>query len=224
MSVLARKRTLSQYQFYTNAISLRKKIIFLLLRDFGIKRKVRSLGVRTKPMDEETLHRFVGIAVKYDMPVQLAEYPGWLCDTAKGAIETALRMWTQEMTEEEREEFLAIAYSYGLAGLSAEYPEWLVSKMRSSIWGIMQDMLLNITRAYTIWATNDAEAKERRLCQDRAIADCESLLKEFELAIDVFLVNADKYMPYVDDINKEIALLKGWRKSDNERNKKNFKK
>ena len=99
MSVLARKRTLSQYQFYINAISLRKKIIFLLLRDFGIKSKVRNLGVKHKPMDEATLHRFADIAIKYDMPVQLAEYPGWLRDTAKGAIENALQMWTQENEE-----------------------------------------------------------------------------------------------------------------------------
>ena len=27
--------------------------------------------------------------------------------------------------------------------------------------------------------------------------------------------NVEKYMPYVDIIEKEIALLKGWRKSDN---------
>ena len=150
MSVLARKRTLSQYQFYINAISLRKKIIFLLLRDFGIKSKVRNLGVKHKPMDEATRQRFANIAIKYDMPAQLAEYPGWLRDTAKGAIENALQMWTQEMSEAEREEFLSIAYSYGISGLSAEYPEWLISKMRSSIWDIMQDMLLSITRAYTI--------------------------------------------------------------------------
>ena len=52
---------------------------------------------------------------------------------------------------------------------------------------------------------------------DAAIADCESLLKELELAIDVLPIDAEKYMRYVEDIEREIALLKGWRKSDNKR-------
>ena len=33
--------------------------------------------------------------------------------------------------------------------------------------------------------------------------------------ISIIPVDAQKYMRYVDMIEKEIALLKGWRKSDN---------
>lgn len=40
MSVLARLRKLSQYEFYVNALHLRKSMRFLLLRDLGIKDKV----------------------------------------------------------------------------------------------------------------------------------------------------------------------------------------
>jgi hypothetical protein len=42
MSVLARMRKLSQYEFYTNALKLRKSMRSLLLRDLGIKDKVRE--------------------------------------------------------------------------------------------------------------------------------------------------------------------------------------
>lgn len=71
--------------------------------------------------------------------------------------------------------------------------------------------------AYSIWATNESEANERRICQDRAIGYCESILKEMELAIEILPVDVEKYMPYVESITKEIALLKGWRKNDNKR-------
>lgn len=42
MSVLKNKRSVSSLEFYHNAIMLRREITMLLLRDFGIKDKVRS--------------------------------------------------------------------------------------------------------------------------------------------------------------------------------------
>lgn len=170
MSVLARNRSLSKLEFYKNAMALRKKMVFLLLRDIGVKNRVRSLKIETKNMEPE-----------------------------------------------DAENFHAIAEKYNIGELADEYPEWIIEKLRNSIWDLLRDMMVNITRAYTIWATNISEAYERRNAQDRAIADCESILKELELAIDILPVNADKYMTYVDSLEREIALLKGWRKSDNKR-------
>lgn len=43
MSVLKNKRSVSSLEFYHNAITLRREITMLLLRDFGIKDKVRSI-------------------------------------------------------------------------------------------------------------------------------------------------------------------------------------
>ena len=42
MTVLAKDRTISKFEFYMNAVRLRKSLIFFLLKDFGIKSKVRS--------------------------------------------------------------------------------------------------------------------------------------------------------------------------------------
>lgn len=173
MSVLARNRGLSKLEFYKNAMKLRKKFTFLLLRDLGVKNRVRNLHIELKnmePMDAEA--------------------------------------------------FRAIAERYGIGEIADEYPEWVVVKLRDSIWDLLRDMMVNITRAYTVWATNKSEAEERRNAQNRAIADCESILKELELAIDILPVDAEKYMPYVEAIEREIALLKGWRKADNKRNEK----
>ena len=58
MAVLARKRTLSQLEFYVNAINLRREVTKLLLRDLGIKSTVRNIRVNTKKMEPEDAENF----------------------------------------------------------------------------------------------------------------------------------------------------------------------
>lgn len=170
MSVLARKRKLSELKFYDNAIRLRRSMIYLLMRDLGAKRGVRDIKWMTK-----------------DMPPQDAEL------------------------------LLAVAERNGLKRFEADWPSWVIEKLRDNIWKLLTDMMTAITRAYTIFATSKAEADERRLNQDRAIACCESLLKELELAIDILPVDANKYKQQVKIITEEIMLLKGWRKAENKK-------
>ena len=62
-----------------------------------------------------------------------------------------------------------------------------------------------------------AEANERRIYHDRAIANCEVLIVELELASRELDVSADKYKQYIAMLDEEVGLLKGWRKSDNKR-------
>lgn len=170
MSVLARKRKLSELKFYDNAIRLRRSMIYLLMRDLGAKRGVRDIKWMIK-----------------DIPPQDAEL------------------------------LLAVAERNGLKRFETDWPSWVIEKLRDDIWTLLTDMMTAITRAYTIFATSKAEADERRLNQDRAIACCESLLKELELAIDILPVDANKYKVQVKIITEEIMLLKGWRKAGNKK-------
>ena len=172
MSVLVRKRKLSELKFYDNAIRLRRSMTYLLMRDLGAKRGVRDIQWMAK-----------------DLPPQDAEL------------------------------LLAVAERNGLERFETDWPSWVIEKLRDNIWRLLTDMMTAITRAYTIFATSKAEADERRLCQDRAIACCESLLKELELAIDILPVDANKYKTHVKLITEEIMLLKGWRKSGNKKRK-----
>lgn len=172
MSVLARNRTLSKLEFYMNARRLYKQILFLLVRDFGLKPRAREPTFYTK---------------------------GW--------------------DSKDKELFETIARKYGMAKIVDDYPAWIIEMFRKELLKSLSSIMTNITMAYTVWATNKAEAELRRVSQDKAIAACENLLQIFEVMIDVLPVKADKLLPYVDAINKEIALLKGWRKSDNKRNK-----
>lgn len=170
MSILARNRTLSKLEFYAHAKRMRKQLLFLLTRDFGIKPRAREPTFYTK---------------------------GWAA--------------------EDIELFETVCKKYGVKSVIGEYPLWIIQMFRGNVTQNLFRMMLHITRAYTIWATTKAEADLRRSSQDLAIADCESLKQELELAVDMLPVKAEKLIPYVDSIDREIALLKGWRKSDNKR-------
>ncbi len=124
---------------------------------------------------------------------------------------------TKGMDEKDAAALLAIVEKYHYRKVPSNVPSWVLVKLRNSIWDYLRDLMTNITRAYTIWATCRAEANERRVAQDRAISACESLLKELELALSILPVDANKYATQAEMIEKEIALLKGWRKSDNKR-------
>ena len=77
MSVLKNKRSVSSLEFYHNAIMLRREITMLLLRDFGIKDKVRSVkslyGVPgMEPVDAQKYIRYVEMIEK-----EIALLKGW---------------------------------------------------------------------------------------------------------------------------------------------------
>ena len=171
MSVLKNKRSVSSLEFYHNAITLRREVTMLLLRDFGIKDKVRSVkslyGV--PGMEPEDEQKFREIVEKYEMKATIIE----------------------------------------------EYPAWLIDKMRNNIMNILHNMIMNITQANTIYPVCESEFYDRRNFQNHAIGNCEQLLQEMQYIISIIPVDAQKYMRYVEMIEKEIVLLKGWRKSDN---------
>lgn len=170
LSVLKKDRTLSKLEFYRNANKLRRQILFLMARDFGIKSRIRAPTFYTKKWEADDIKTFTEILDKYGINKCVDEFPLW-------------------MIEEERKNFNLL----------------------------IRSMMIHITRSYTIWATTRAEADLRRNSQDLAIADCESLKQELELIVDIFPVKAEKLVHYVEAIDTEIALLKGWRKSDNKR-------
>ncbi len=171
MSVLKNKRSVSSLEFYHNAITLRREVTMLLLRDFGIKDKVRSVkslyGV--PGMEPEDEQKFREIVEKYEMKATIIE----------------------------------------------EYPAWLIDKMRNNIMNILHNMIMNITQANTIYPVCESEFYDRRNFQNHAIGNCEQLLQEMQYIISIIPVDAQKYIRYVEMIEKEIVLLKGWRKSDN---------
>lgn len=127
--------------------------------------------------------------------------------------------YTRGWSEEDKNLFETLIRDHGIAKVIDIYPNWVIQKLRDEMLYLAFDMVQNITNAYTVWATTLAEFDLRRTSQDKAIADCYGLLQRLQFITKVLPIHADKLKHIVEIINKEIRLLKGWRKSDNKRRK-----
>ena len=70
---------------------LRKDIMTLLLKDFGVRSKVRQLDIETRRMTQDDRNQFLAIAEKYGITAAEAEFPAWLIDferqsTSRGGL------------------------------------------------------------------------------------------------------------------------------------------
>lgn len=122
---------------------------------------------------------------------------------------------TDKMSEKDAEIFTALADKYNYNSVIEEYPQWIITHCRTNILNLLHSLIMNITAANSIYPVTIPEYNQRRCLQDYAIGNCEQLLQEFQFVIDILPVNANRMMHFVGMIEKEIALLKGWRKSDN---------
>lgn len=178
MSVVKSKRTISNMEFFHNAIEIRKYITLVLLKDFGIKTKIRTL--------------------KY-----IAS--------------------TRHMTDEDEEQFMALVDRYGLNKYGIDvYPEWLINHMRTTILDLVCLLVNEIVQANSIYVVSPITYHIRRIYQNNSIIICEQLLQQFEFAIDIFDVDANKYMYITNKICHEIGLLKRWRNADKKRFEEKF--
>jgi hypothetical protein len=95
------------------------------------------------------------------------------------------------------------------------YYDELIAEFSSNIRHLLRDMMWNITAGNTIYPANDTEIQIRRNYQNTAIIKCEQLLQEILYCEDIMPVKFSKFQPYIERIEFQIKLLKGWRKSNN---------
>lgn len=91
-----------------------------------------------------------------------------------------------------------------------------LAQKRAAVDADIMRMMYAIASANCLSPQNIAEADERRIHQDRAIAACEQLRVDLQDIMDTLPINKNWMTERIEpEIEKEIALLKGWRKSDN---------
>ena len=73
-------------QFYATAQKLRKDIMTLLLKDFGVRNKVRQLDIETRRMTTDDRNAFLAIAERYGITAAEAEFPAWLIDFERQSL------------------------------------------------------------------------------------------------------------------------------------------
>lgn len=94
------------------------------------------------------------------------------------------------------------------------YTEWMINHLRENVLEIMKSLNRNITKANTLYPINEHELEIRRDYQNAAISDCEDLIQELQHIMTIIPVDVNKILPYVEKIDYEITLLKGWRKAN----------
>jgi len=132
-----------------------------------------------------------------------------------------------------------------------EFPEWALNEFRRNIMQILRNLMMNITAGNSIYPSSMEDPKtpnapklpehyiqrvqydelaDRRRYQTSAIANCQQLIQElqyftdvFSMKFETFKISVDKILPFIDKLQFEIRLLKGWRKSTNELAKKILK-
>lgn len=122
----------------------------------------------------------------------------------------------KELTEEQQNH-----YDKRLARNNS-FEEWFIVDQRNTFMDCLRKTTEYIFAANSTYPNYPEELIERRIYQDKAIGQCYRMLQELQYTIEILPVNINKYIRFVEDIEKEIKLLKGWRKKDN-KFKKAFK-
>ena len=125
------------------------------------------------------------------------------------------------MSEDDRRALAEILDRNNMSDKICEsYPDWWVAMRRASLDSLAQELVLNVSEAYEIYATCLAEWEYRRVLQDKAIACVHRLLEELQFTLRILYktggVDVNRHMKLVKLCSDEIALLKGWRKQGNE--------
>lgn len=97
----------------------------------------------------------------------------------------------------------------------AAFDEWFIKDQRQIIVNCLRDITMHVYIANSIYPTCREELVQRRLHQDEAVGQCYRLVQELQYAIETLPVDVDAYLRFADNIQTEINLIKGWRKSDN---------
>ena len=99
--------------------------------------------------------------------------------------------------------------------VEADYPMYVLEHFRNCCLRELDNILHNIIDANTIYPNTMYEFNLRRGYQHKAISSAYMLHQLFIIINKLFHPNTEKYMVYVDMVDKEISLLKKWKKSDN---------
>ena len=114
--------------------------------------------------------------------------------------------------------FVRRKYAYGdIKTEDFAYYRHFMYNFKSGIDKLASQMTNNIRGANSIYlgkTTTPREYEIRQEYQLAAIANCEQLMKELQRVVEIFDVDINLYARYVKAIDREIDLIKHWRRND----------
>lgn len=100
------------------------------------------------------------------------------------------------------------------------FEQWFIVRMRYYVLDTLRRMMREINIANKIFPTMMREFEERRIHQDLALTECFNLLQELQYAIETLPVDINKLLRFDEMIQRQITLIKAWRKADNRHKEK----
>lgn len=97
------------------------------------------------------------------------------------------------------------------------FEEWFIDNSRESVISACRTLINNLTAANAIFPNCKEELTERRVYQDRALGAVYVIAQELQYAMETLPVDVNKFLIIAEPLEKEIGLIKQWRKSDNKR-------
>lgn len=95
------------------------------------------------------------------------------------------------------------------------FAEWFIPDERAYVSNLIREVTTRITLANDIWPTFEEELRARRLHQNAALGNCAAIKQELQYIAESLPVDINRYLLIVDEIDKEISMIRNWRKSDN---------
>ncbi len=114
-----------------------------------------------------------------------------------------------ELTEEELKRYNDIK------ARNEAFSSWFILDERKYVIICLRAIVREVFTANSIYPTIPEELATRRVCQDKALGLCIDLMQELQYIMETLPVDVNKHIRFADMIQHEIALIKGWRKSDN---------
>ena len=118
------------------------------------------------------------------------------------------------MVEEDVETLRNLVTNYNLA-IENNYQYWLVEEFRRRVLTCLDNVLTDVDYAYSMYPTTVYEYNIRRSRQNDAIGGMYHLKNIFQQICRIFPVNFKTYIPFINNIDNEIGLLKTWRRDGN---------
>ena len=124
-----------------------------------------------------------------------------------------------KMSQQDEATFKKLCNQYHI-DVEVDFPSWLMDYYRENILHCLEDLMTHITNANSVYvdvkslnALNEFNLRRREMWL--AIGSCERLLQQFQSAIRLLPVDANKYAQFTEQIQKELEHLKNWKKEDN---------
>lgn len=93
------------------------------------------------------------------------------------------------------------------------FDTWFIEDERKAVVDCLRSIGEHVYTANSIYPTYYEELVERRVHQDLAIGQCYRLVQELQYAIETLPVDVNTFLRFGEDIQREIDLIKGWRKT-----------